>query len=76
MCGPNLGRVHEISFDESASYFLSGVIVELINIIVGIDFCLSMECLSDLIVWSDFGIAHVDEIVMNILVVEMYTSIS
>ena len=40
MCGPSLGRVHKISFDESASYFLGGVIVELITIVMGIDFCL------------------------------------
>ena len=40
MCGPSLGHVLEISFDESASYFLGGVIVELITIVTGIDFCL------------------------------------
>ena len=31
-----------------------------------------MRCLSDLIAWSGFGVATVDEIVINVLVVEIY----
>ena len=32
-----------------------------------------MRCLLDLIAWSGFGVAPVDEIVMNVLVVEIET---
>ena len=30
-----------------------------------------MRCLPDLIAWSDFGVAPIDGIVMNVLIVEI-----
>jgi hypothetical protein len=62
------------------------VILELITIVMGIDFCLldllrllwglslshraSVHCLPDLIAWSGFGVAPVDGIAMNVLVID------